>query len=72
MASTAGIRPIHRSSQETGGVRTNVSRTAIAIGTSKACAQYRTRTMSTHPAKVTHDFTVMEEFLRDSERSYRR
>ena len=38
-ASTAGTRPTQRSSQLTGGVRTNVSRTASAIGTSTACAQ---------------------------------
>ena len=38
-ASTAGTRPIQRSSQLTGGVRTNVSRMASATGTSTACAQ---------------------------------
>ena len=32
-------RPSQRSSQLTGGVRTNVSSTASAMGTSTACAQ---------------------------------
>ena len=33
-------------------------RMASAIGTSTACAQYRTTTTSTHPANVTHGFKV--------------
>ena len=37
--STAGTRPSQRSSQVTGGARTNDSRMASAIGTSTACAQ---------------------------------
>ena len=51
--STAGTRPMQRSSRVTGGVRTNVSRIASAIGTRTACAQYRTTTTSTQPANVT-------------------
>ena len=47
-------------SQVTGGVSTNVSRMASAIGTSTACAQYRTTTTSTHPANVTHGLTVLD------------
>src|SRR5688500_4491714 len=33
---------------------------ASAIGTSTACAQYRTTTTSTHPANVTQGFTVFD------------
>ena len=36
---TAGTRPTQRSSQLTGGVRTNVSRIASAIGTKYGWAQ---------------------------------
>jgi hypothetical protein len=57
--STAGTRPIQRSSAFTGGVRTNVRRSARAKGTNTACAQYRTTTTSTHPANVTQGFTPL-------------
>ena len=35
---------------------------ASAIGTSTACAQYKTAMTSTHPAKVTHGFKMVTSF----------
>ncbi len=51
---TAGTRPIHRWSRDTAGARTNVRRTASAIGIRRVWAQYKTTITSTKPAKVTH------------------
>ena len=54
------MRPTHRCSHVTGGLSTNVSRMARAIGTRTACAQYRTTTTSTHPANVPHRLNVLD------------
>src|SRR5687768_4852139 len=54
------MRPNHRSSQFTGGARTNDSRMASAMGTSTACAQYRTTITSTPPANVIHGFSEFD------------
>jgi hypothetical protein len=58
VSSTAATPPIQRSSQLTAGVRTNVSRTARANGTSSACAQDSTLMNSTKPANTTTGFTT--------------
>jgi hypothetical protein len=49
---TAGVRPVHRSIDETSGASRNVRRTAAARGTRTACAQYRTAMINTDPANV--------------------
>jgi hypothetical protein len=54
------MRPIHRSSHVTGGLSTNVSRMASAIGTSTVCAQYRMTTTSTQQANATHRRSVFD------------
>jgi hypothetical protein len=50
-----------RSSAVTGRVKTNVKRIASVKGTKTACAQYRTITISTQPANVTHGFEILTE-----------
>jgi hypothetical protein len=45
---------MRRCSHVTGGVRTNVMRMARLRGTRITCAQYRTATMRTLPANLSH------------------